>query len=530
MIFRLNQITISVLLLATLLSKPVIADDEKTPPAINYISAESVYLNAGKHAGLAVGTRVEVIRLGKIIAVLEVVHVSSNSASCRVVEQTSSPRVGDAVTFEPSENLPALIPEQPLPGGFLAATTATGSETNVLSGFVSIGTVWQKDLTDSGLSSLQPALAARLRVKNIGGSGTEFRFRDRIRYYYREQSPGDNIARDEWTHRLTEIAIVNGDNRADLQWGFGRMIVPDMRGVGLVDGAYVSYRLGRWFRAGLAGGLSPQPRDLSPDTDRPQAGGFFAFDYEPEKQWSFSSSAALAGNYVSGSISREFIYWQNVFLMHRKFSVFQSVEADLNRDWRRDAAGEGVTFTNFYLLANAEITRYASVDFTYDSRKNVRTWDTQATPDSLFDTSVYDGFGGGLSLHLPRGFNLAGRAGVRYREDEQTNRFYSARLSAVRLPWRGHSTTFRYAYTDTRFTTAHRPVLSYRFPVGRLLRLNLGGGGYIYNRATITSDTYYGEAGAGYSSGHYFINGSYRQYFGGNLDSILIYTELGLNL
>jgi hypothetical protein len=56
------------------------------------------------------------------------------------------------------------------------------------------------------------------------------------------------------------------------------------------------------------------------------------------------------------------------------------------------------------------------------------------------------------------------------------------------------------------------------------------GGGYIYKRATITSDTYYAEAGAGYSPGRYFINGSYRQYFGGNLDSILMHAELGINL
>jgi len=506
-----------------------VAADQETPPAINYISAENVYLNAGKHAGLAVGIRVEVVRLGKIIAILEVIHVSSNSASCHVVEQISPPRVGDAVSFKPEAKPPVLTPDRPpMPGS--VTTTLTGIETNVLSGYVSVGTVWQKDLTDSGLSSLQPALASRLRVKNIGGTGAEFRFRDRVRYYNRDSSPGDNIAGDEWTHRLTELSFVNGDYRADLQWGFGRMIVPDMRGVGLVDGAYVSYRLGRWFRAGLAGGLAPDPLDLSPDADRPQAGGFVAFDYEPDNRWRFTSSAALAGNYVSGSINREFIYWQNVVSLHRKFSVFQSVEADLNRDWRRDANGESLTFSNFYLLANAELSRYASVDFAYDSRKNVRTWDTQATPDSLFDTSVYDGFGGGLSFHLPHGINLSGRAGVRYRENDQTNQFFSGRLSAVRLPWRGHSATFRYAYTDTRFTTAHRPVLTYRFPASRHVRLNLGTGGYVYKRATISSDTYYGEAGAGYTSGRYFINGSYRQYFGGDLDSILMYTELGLNL
>jgi hypothetical protein len=499
-------------------------------PAINYISAENVYLNAGRHAGLVAGARVEVVRGGKTVAILEVIHVSSNSASCRIVEQSSPPRVGDAVSFTPVDETPPTEPERLATRTTVSATPGPAPTKNIVSGYVSLGTVWQADLTDSGVSSLQPVLSTRIRVKNAGGTGADFRVRYRARYYFRENAPGESIEADEWASRLTELALVYDDRLADFRWGVGRLIVPDMRGVGFVDGGYLSYRISRLFRAGFAGGFQPDPADMSPDADRLQAGGYLALDYASQRNWRLVSSAALAGNYVSGTVSREFVYWQNKVDLFRRFFLFQSVEVDLNRDWRKDTTGESVTFTNFYLVANAEVWRHTSVDFTYDTRKNPRTYETRNTPDDLFDDGVYDGFGGGVSVRHPRGINGGLRAGVRYREDNRTNLYYSLRLSAVRLPWRGHAASFRYAWAETRSTTAYRPVLSYRFPVGRRLRLTAVAGGYIYERASVTSDSWYTGAGAGYSNGRWYCNGNLRRYFGGNLDSIVMFAELGLNI
>ena len=75
-----------------------------------------------------------------------------------------------------------------------AAAVASGTQAprvdNVVSGYVDFQTVWQQDLSGSDISSLQPAIAARILVKNVGGSGGDLRFRDRIRYYHRSQPAG----------------------------------------------------------------------------------------------------------------------------------------------------------------------------------------------------------------------------------------------------------------------------------------------------------------------------------------------------
>ena len=507
------------------------AEDAQTPQ-INYISADAVYLNAGKYAGLAIGSVVEVWREGRKIAVLEVVHISSHSASCRIIEKTDELRVGDVVAFEVPAKEPAdtLAPAMPVLAVGVPTAPAVRRTTNIVNGYLELQGVWQEDRNGSGVSSVQPALVARIAVKNIGGTGAELRVRDRIRLYHRHRALGAGVDEDEWYHRLTEFAFLYERPDAGVQWGAGRLVPPYMIGTGHIDGGYVAVRVNEYLRVGAAGGFEPDPEDIGFAGDRGKAGGFLAFESRVPSGWRFASSAALAGSYVSGTVSRELVYWQNALSLARRFSIFQSVEFDLNRDWRRDVSGEGVTFSNFYISAEAEASRYAVVDFTYDSRKNVRVYETMSTPDSLFDDGVYEGFGGGLMLRFPRGITLGGRGGIRYRENDRTNRYFSLQARVMQLPWRGHSVWARYAFAQTRGVNGHRPALSYRLPVGKGLHVDATAGGYLYEHGTRWTKRFYAEGGAHYTFGRYFTSASYRQYFGGGLESLLFFGELGLRL
>jgi hypothetical protein len=505
--------------------------EEAEAPRVNYISADAVYLNVGRGAGLTIGARVQIVRNGATIAVLEVVHVSSHSASCRVVEQSQPPAVGDVAVFTavPPPAVPPAAASGPAAGS--AATTFEEKPTaNVVSGYVEYQTDWQRDLTGSKLSYVVPAIAARLKVENVGGTGGELRVRDRIRYYDRDRPPGQFVEQREWYHRLMELAFVFDAPAATVSWGVGRLIAPDMVGIGPIDGGYVSFEFLRYLRVGAAGGLAPDLIDMSFSTDRAQAGGFVAFDYESQRRWRFTTSAAASGQYTSGTVSREFLYWQNVFNLYRRFSLFQSVEIDLNRDWRYDAAGERATFSNFYIAADAQAADFVTLDISYDSRQNVRVYETRETPDSLFDDGVHEGYRGGVTLQLPRGVTLRGYGGARYRDGDKTNRYFSLYARVSRLPWRGHSVWVRYAYARARSLTGHRPAVEYRFPLGRRTRLGAGAGGYIYEQGTGTTTSAYGDVGAYYTVGRYFASGKYRQYFGGGLESILLFVEIGLHL
>jgi hypothetical protein len=497
-------------------------------PAVNYISQEHVYLNVGRRAGLAIGARVRVLRDGQLVAVLVVEHVSSHSASCVIVEAHGMPRVGDHATFKAAP-APAPSPAAPVAGD--EPSPAPSWEVAPkhrpqprLSGYVALESFLQRDRRGA-LSSVQPAVAARVIVSNVWGG--ELRLRHRSRLYHRPDAPGA----DEWTHRLTELAyMVSGGGGTE--YGIGRMIVPYVYGLGPVDGAFFSTPVGRRWRLGLAGGLDASSAGTSFEEERSKVGVFAALEAGSPDATRLALTGVLSGSYADGAVSREFGYLQAVVDVGQRLHFYQSTEIDINRGWRRQVEGESITFSNWFLTASANPWPFVGVDLNYDARRGVRDADTFATPDSLFDDRRYQGYSGALSFALPHGVRVRGNAGVRLRDSsEETNRYYAVTASAVRLPWVGHSLTLRYAVSETPYLTGYRPSLSYRFPVTRRVRASAGLGSTRYEQAFDTTTETYVEAGARATFGRrYFAALDARAYSGEAADSFQLFTEIGLDL
>jgi hypothetical protein len=68
---------------------------------VRFVSAESVYLDAGSAAGLDVGVKVRIVRGGKAVAELEVAYVAEHSASCRIISGAGAINTGDRALYEP---------------------------------------------------------------------------------------------------------------------------------------------------------------------------------------------------------------------------------------------------------------------------------------------------------------------------------------------------------------------------------------------------------------------------------------------
>jgi hypothetical protein len=111
--------------------------------------------------------------------------------------------------------------------------------------------------------------------------------------------------------------------------------------------------------------------------------------------------ADVAECHRCGIVSREFVY------------LYQSVEIDINRQWRKNVAGNRMSFSNFYLTGSWMATDFATVYASFDARRSFRTFNTIDTPDSLFNDTLYRGIDGGPSLTFPRGISVRGSVGVR---------------------------------------------------------------------------------------------------------------------
>ena len=89
--------TISALFLLLLVLGAGAAELQTT---VKYVSASSVYIDAGREAGIQVGDRVKISRGGDSLAVLEVVYISGTSASCKIIESKGELRSGDMATLQ----------------------------------------------------------------------------------------------------------------------------------------------------------------------------------------------------------------------------------------------------------------------------------------------------------------------------------------------------------------------------------------------------------------------------------------------
>jgi hypothetical protein len=508
-----------------------LADDGR--PAINYISADAVYVNVGSRSGLEAGARITVARDGTQVAVLEVVHVSSHSASCRVVTQTVPPRVGDRVLFD------AAVPEPRANSGPGSSPTTPRSAPppplrieRRLRGNINLQSVWQRDLDDAGLSSYQPGLSIRLRVADPFGTRGSLRMRHHTRLYHRSHPLSTEPDTDEWSHRLSEFGLYLDAGRVRDAVGFGRVLNPYIRGIGYMDGGYVSVPAGEHYRIGVAAGLDPHLEDSSVQPDRQKYGAFVAYEVGTHATRRFTATLALSGSYDGGAIDREFGYVQSTLSVARRLSLYHSMEIDVNRGWRRDAEGGAVSFSNTYASAHANVTGYLALDASYDARRNIRDYRVHDSPDSLFDDALSTGYNAGMSVTFPRHVRLRARAGVRTREDDDaSNRHATVSLSASHFPARGHSVSGRLSVSDTPFVTGYRPAASYRFPLTRRTRVTLGGGAYVYRHSIETTTSGFAEAGVHHTFGNrYFAAGQFRRISGSGLDSITFFAEVGLSL
>jgi len=202
----------------------------------------------------------------------------------------------------------------------------------------------------------------------------------------------------------------------------------------------------------------------------------------------------------------------------------------VNRDWRREAAGSSLTFSNFYLITNIVVNPRASIDLSFDAREKVRDYTTINTPDSLFDGKVYSGFRGGLSFALQKDTRLRAFGGVQFGENDQETQYASLMVSARHFIRSTDNLSARLSWSDAPSTRTYSPAVTYRAQLARQTQVLLGGGGYLQSTRGVDDNNYYFELGADQWLGsRYSLSASARRYFGGSLESIEVMAKAGVS-
>jgi hypothetical protein len=221
--------------------------------AVRYRTENTIYINAGTAAGVTVGDRFEVVRAGNVIATIEVQFAAEQSASARIVTESTPIQAGDAVRRigAPVTAQPQPAPAMPgLGGGPRYGSTS-------VSGNVSLD--HEANQRDYGRTLLR----LNGRARRIAGLPLTLRTRVRLAN-----------ETDESRNRLYELSLLYEPFDGRLAVQAGRIGNTPAIGLGYLDGALARFRVIDGLDVGAFYGFRPDVTELTPDTSTTKYGAF----------------------------------------------------------------------------------------------------------------------------------------------------------------------------------------------------------------------------------------------------------------
>ncbi len=511
------------------------AQTEK-PVHIKYVSKENIYLDAGSAAGLSVGDVLVVKKNGREIVRLKIVFVARHSASCVILSQKGQPVVGDSVAmFKKS----AVAEKKKTETVVQKETKKTPKKRSPrkrdtsarISGYLSAQWFQFDDRGSSNLDYKQPTIRFSLRASRLFGDDYRLRIKWRSRYDNRAASLTGSIPRSEWRNRLYEVSFRYANEKARFNWAMGRIISNAFSGVGYIDGLMLQHNMTSRWRWGLFGGLQPEWHYSTSPASIQKYGLFAAYKVGDYSSHRFESTLSVAGAYHGSTVSREFMYWQNSYSWGSRFNIFQSLELDLNRDWKKKTTGETVSLTGIYINGRYNFSRRYSMGLSYDNRKNYLTYFSRSLADSLFNDAFRQGLRMSLNARLFRNFRLFANGGLRHRQDASDITWsYMAGLNWQRMFATPFMLMIRYAGFNNFYTIGINPnaSLSYRLRGGHLMRLSYGYYGYSLKADNSANHRNWIRFNSQWELPlDMFMSGEYQYDWGDDLNGQRFFIELG---
>lgn len=409
---------------------------QTAPPAItvDYVSATSVYVDAGRRDGLNVGDRLAVVRDGVVIAELEVAYVAEHSASCRVQVERRAVEQGDRVRVlarslppaEPSPRPPEPPPQEPPRPKPLAPAVGDGSAIDLtsrgrdaeapwarLAGSVSLS--WQQFSDGLGERDYDESTGrVSLNMGDIGGRDYDVRIRLRSRQINR----GPDAA-SEQSDRLYEFALVHDPPEGRFSFLVGRLGANPFATLGYLDGFVGQVRVAPVFAVGAFYGSRPEIKELGFTSSGQKYGGYLKLNTRPDDEGFFAEVLiAGIGEYLGGEVDREYVAIESRLGSSRRWRFYQRAEIDVNSDWRKTAEGQAYQVSNLSLSGSYRGSDFFRLSISYDQRKPFRTLDTREIPEDAFDDHLREGWRLGLGFGKPRGWNGTATFGYRAQQGD----------------------------------------------------------------------------------------------------------------
>lgn len=383
---------------------------------VKYVSPEFVYISAGQAEGIRKTDRLTVLKKNKRIAVLEAVYTASHSSSCKILTQSAPVRAGDTVLL--------LTQKQPLQtpkDSVLVSRTRSVKKRKTayetlpirISGYAALQSF--RFIDASGYDQNLPSLRFKLKVNNLFSPHLKFRLRFRSRY----NRQGRSLPALSQQNRLYEASLSYDNPQAFFYAKLGRIISSAFSGIGYMDGLLLGQRFSEQWKWGVFAGTQPQWQYSDFQTAFQKYGAFVNF---VQGRFGFNrleAGLSAAAVYHNHTVSREFLFQRFFFSARNKWTFYQSLEIDINRNWRRKRVPQTISLSGLYLSGRYKFTPSFSAGLQYDNRKNYYTYEIRSLADSLFDAAQRQGLRSSAQIRFLEHYQVTLSFGIRKRATEK---------------------------------------------------------------------------------------------------------------
>lgn len=400
-------------------SQPGIPDPPRA--RVSYVSAEQVYLDAGRADGLRAGDVLRVLRRDAPVTEVTIEHLAEHSASCRITGDAADVRPGDAAVVirqgpaqAPADSaaVPATAPvtsATPIP---VHAKPAERDRPFFLRGRLALQWLHNNDRSEADLDLTQPSLRFDLRSREPFAGDHELQVRGTLRQNRRAagfSSPAEN----EWRNRVYLVTLSRERPNDRWHYSLGRITSRAVSGFGQLDGLLASGRLADGLRLGAFAGFTPDPRTSEPSGDQRKTGGFLSWSDTDGVERAWDLVLAAVGEYEGGEPSREYLLLDGDLGRDGPLRLHHSAELEINRDWRYATEGRRFALSNAVTTVSARLAPRWSASLSHDRRELYRTWANRSLPDSLFRDAERSGLRLRTRWSDGGGWSLAADGGVR---------------------------------------------------------------------------------------------------------------------
>lgn len=402
---------------------------------VKYISEGSVYLDAGRNAGLGEGMilhlvhadpnggATESVRFQGVepIADVRIFSMADSSSAAEIVKSREDLIVGDIAYLDvqsiqareekinkaDSENYPVVVTfsyGDPLDEEIRATTVSekTGNlPENQIRGRFGLDAGYIAE--PGGVNSRQIGMLIDADISRI--AGTHWNFTGYWRGDLTTQSTGNQggvppVTLSDLLNRTYHLGLYYQNPDSVVTMGVGRVFLPYAPSLSTIDGGYFGYRLDQRMTVGVFGGSTPDPTSWSYAPDQRIAGTFVNYTFGDFDHWRFSDTFGLAATSIAWHIAREFAFAENTISFGHLFSIYNALQADNAR-----TALNGVTYgtglTQSFSSVRFQPIHLLTFDLNHNYLRNLPTFDPALISTGLLDQYLFQGLSGGVRVELP---------------------------------------------------------------------------------------------------------------------------------